>query len=58
MFKEIQDFFYDSHLTKQLFPMIFLAVYSIEIRQALPFNHWRNTSYKTEIQEFSAWLSS
>lgn len=31
MFKAVQDFFYDSHLTKQLFPMIFLAAYSIEM---------------------------
>lgn len=35
MFTAIQDFLYDSHLTKQLFPFISLAVNLIEIRQAL-----------------------
>lgn len=36
MFTAIQDFLYDSHLTKQLFAIILLAVYLIEMRQLCP----------------------
>lgn len=44
MFTAIQDFLYESRLTKQLFVIIFLAVYLIEIRQALPFSHGKHIS--------------